>query len=78
MAHDRAGKDEFLLTHEFLSELLGVRRQSVSIAASALQRAGLAAYHRGLLQVLNRQALEAASCECYATLAQMYQRIMNF
>jgi CRP-like cAMP-binding protein len=65
MAHDRAGKDEFLLTHEFLAELLGVRRQTVSIIAGTLQRAGFITYRRGVLRVLDREGLEAASCECY-------------
>jgi CRP-like cAMP-binding protein len=77
MAHDRAGKDEFLLTHEFLAELLGVRRQTVSIIAGTLQRAGLITYRRGILRVLDREGLEAASCECYQVLKQLYDRIMG-
>jgi CRP-like cAMP-binding protein len=78
MNHDRAGKDEFTLTHEFLSELLGVRRQTVSIIAGTLQQAGLIHYRRGVLRVLNRDGLEAASCECYETLKDLYRRIMRF
>ncbi len=74
MAHDRAGKDAFSLTHEFLAEVLGVRRQTVSIIAGTLQRAGLITYRRGALRVLDREGLEAASCECYAVLKQMYDR----
>jgi CRP-like cAMP-binding protein len=77
MAHDRAGKDEFLLTHQFLSELLGVRRQTVSIIAGTLQRAGLITYQRGILRVLDREGLEAASCECYQALKKLYDRIMG-
>jgi CRP-like cAMP-binding protein len=77
MAHDRAGKDEFLLTHEFLSELLGVRRQTVSIIAGTLQRAGFITYRRGVLRVVDREGLEAASCECYQALKQLYDRIMG-
>jgi CRP-like cAMP-binding protein len=77
MTHDRAEKDEFLLTHEFMSELLGVRRQTVSIIAGTLQRAGLITYRRGLLRVLDREGLEAASCECYEVLKQMYGHIVE-
>ena len=77
MAHDRAGKDEFLLTHEFLSELLGVRRQTVSIIAGALQRAGFISYRRGVLRVLDREGLESACCECYEAMKQLYDRIMG-
>ncbi len=50
MAHDGAGKDEFALTHEFLAELLGVRRQTVSISARTLQRAALISYRRAVLR----------------------------
>jgi CRP-like cAMP-binding protein len=77
MAHDRAGTDEFALTHEFLSELLGVRRQTVSLIAGTLQRAGLISYRRGVLRVLDREGLESASCECYETLKQLYARIVQ-
>jgi CRP-like cAMP-binding protein len=77
MAHDRAGKDEFLLTHEFLAELLGVRRQTVSLIAGTLQRAGLITYRRGVLRVLDRAGLEEGSCECHAVLKQLYDRIMH-
>jgi CRP-like cAMP-binding protein len=77
MAHDRAGKDEFLLTHEFLSELLGVRRQTVSIIAGTLQRAGFITYRRGVLRVVDREGLEAASCECYQAMTHLYERIMG-
>jgi CRP-like cAMP-binding protein len=77
MTHDRAGQDEFLLTHEFLAELLGVRRQSVSIIAAALQKAGLITYRRGILRIQDRQGLEAASCECYEVLKRVYHRVMG-
>jgi CRP-like cAMP-binding protein len=77
MAHDRAGKDEFFITHEFLAELLGVRRQTVSLIASTLQRAGLISYRRGVLRVLDREGLESASCECYEVLKRLYNRILH-
>jgi CRP-like cAMP-binding protein len=76
-AQDRVGKDEFTITHEFLSQLLGVRRQTVSIIAGTLQRAGLVRYHRGVLRVLDREGLEAASCECYEALKGLYARVMG-
>jgi CRP-like cAMP-binding protein len=77
MVHDRAGKDEFLLTHEFLSELLGVRRQTVSLIAGTLQRAGFLSYRRGILRVLDREGLQSACCECYQAMKHLYDRIMG-
>src|SRR5699024_766803 len=65
LTHDRVGRDEFPLKQEFLAEMLGVRRAGVSVAASALQHAGLIRYRRGIIQLLDREGLEAASCECY-------------
>jgi hypothetical protein len=65
MAHDRADGDEFPLTHEFASMMLGVRRAGVSVAAGTLQRARVIGYERGAVTVLDRPGLEAASCECY-------------
>jgi CRP-like cAMP-binding protein len=76
MARDRTGKDEFSITQEFIAELLGVRRQTVSIIASTLQNAGLIAYRRGSLRVLNRPGLEDASCECYEVLKNLYRRVI--
>ena len=66
MTHDRMPSDTFLLTHEFLAMMLGVRRAGVSVAAGALQRAGMIRYHRGRITVLDRQGLEDCACECYA------------
>jgi CRP-like cAMP-binding protein len=77
MTHDRAGQAEFVLTQEFLAEMLGVRRQSVSIVAGTLQAAGLLSYRRGHMKIINREGLEDASCECYETLRLYYERIMK-
>jgi len=77
MTHDRVGRDDFSLTHEFLAIMLGVRRPGVSIAAAMLQSAGFIAYARGHVTILNRPGLESASCECYRVMAQEYERIMQ-
>ncbi len=65
MAHDRVGSDEFLLTQEFVAMMLGATRPTVTIVAGTLQRAGLITYHRGHVAIVDRPALESASCECY-------------
>jgi CRP-like cAMP-binding protein len=65
MTHDRIGDDEFQLTQEFLSNMLGVRREGVSKAASDLQKRKLISYSRGRLRVLDRAGLQASSCGCY-------------
>lgn len=77
MCRDRAGKDEFVLTHEFLAEMLGVRRPTVTVIAGKLQTAGIITYHRGVIRILNRKRLEDASCECYGVTKGFYDRIMQ-
>jgi len=77
MTQDRVGKDEFWLTHELLAAMLGVRRQSVSVVAGTLQTAGFIAYRRGVMRVVDRAGLEAASCECYGVTETLYDRIMK-
>src|SRR5437899_2367358 len=61
MCHDRAGSDEFNLTHEFLATMLGVRRATVTVTAGALQSAGLITYRHGRVTVLDRAELEEAT-----------------
>lgn len=72
MTQDRAHADQFFVTHEFLSHMLGVRRVGVTSAAGALQDIGLIKYHRGALTVLDRSGLEAAACGCYAADQKAY------
>lgn len=77
IAHDRAEADEFPMTHEFLSLMLGVRRPGVSLAASVLQKAGLIRYSRGRMAVTDRPGLEDVSCECYHTVRREYARLLG-
>jgi CRP-like cAMP-binding protein len=65
MSHDRVGIDEFLITHEFLGQMLGSRRATVTLSAGILQAAGLIRYHRGWVAIVDRARLEEVSCECY-------------
>jgi CRP-like cAMP-binding protein len=77
MSHDRVEGDEFFLTHEFLAEMLGVHRPTVTAIAGTLQTAGLLTYRRGVIHVLNREGLEASSCECYEVCVTFYDRMMQ-
>ncbi|WP_236034007.1 Crp/Fnr family transcriptional regulator [Belnapia mucosa] len=75
MALDRAEGDSVPVTHEALAIMLGVRRASISVAASALQRAGCIHYERGRITVTDRPGLEAAACECYAAFRRGNERL---
>ncbi len=77
LTHDRVRSDQFELTQEFLAMMLGVRRPGVSVAASALQSAGMISYSRGVIHIKNRAALEAAACECYRTTTREYERLFR-
>jgi CRP-like cAMP-binding protein len=66
-ARDRYQADTLPLTQDFISMMLGVRRTTVSLAAHALQKAGLIRYRRGKIEIIDRAALEKVSCECYAS-----------
>jgi CRP-like cAMP-binding protein len=77
MSHDRMADDEFLLTHEFLAQMLGVRRPTLTSVAGTLQKAGLISYHRGKINVLDRKGLEAACCECYKVVARELDRLLG-
>jgi CRP-like cAMP-binding protein len=75
VAHDRVRADQFEVTQEFLSQMLGAHRQSVTLAASNLQKAGLIRYSRGKLTILDRAGLEQASCECYRAVKEIFERL---
>ena len=75
--HDRVNGDEFPLTHEFLSLMLGVRRATVTETAQELQARGLIQYHRGVVNVVDRIGLEQASCECYGLIDREYTRLLT-
>jgi CRP-like cAMP-binding protein len=75
ITHDHAKSDTFPMTHEFMSNLLGVRRVDVTKAANALQKAGLVSYHRGQMTVIDRQEMEAASCNCYRIVRDEIDRL---
>jgi CRP-like cAMP-binding protein len=74
-AHDCTDGNAIPLTQEFLAQMLGVRRTTVTIAAQLLQSAGLIQYRRGLIQIIDRPTLEKLSCECYAIVRRYTDKI---
>ena len=77
MMHDRAEGEALTYTHEFLAHILGANRKSVTLAAQSMQMAGLISYHRGTIQVLDRQGLEKASCECYEIVRKRFDAFLK-
>jgi CRP-like cAMP-binding protein len=77
MAYDRMGSDEFPLTQEFVAMMLGANRPTVTVVAGTLQKAGLITYHRGRVTILDRNNLEAASCECYRAATSLLQGVTS-
>ncbi|MDZ8135287.1 MAG: Crp/Fnr family transcriptional regulator [Nostoc sp. DedQUE04] len=74
---DRLASEEFPLTQEFIAQMLGVRRSGVTVAASTLSRAGMISYQRGHIKILNREDLEATSCECYRVIQKEFTRLLG-
>ena len=74
---DRFNENAIPLTHELLSEMLGVRRSSISDVAGKLQAAGLIRYTRGMIEIVDRRALEDAACECYAAIHENTAQILG-
>ena len=77
MTHDRVFTNEFKLTHEFLSMMLGVTRPMVSLVAQRLQQDGLISYRRGNVTVLDRERLESSTCECYAIVTRAFDNFLK-
>jgi len=77
MTHDRMGAAPFTLTQEFLGQMLGVRRASVSAVASGLQQAGVIRYSRGVITVTDRAGLERVACECYRIVRAEFDRLLG-
>ncbi|HEX8634683.1 MAG TPA: Crp/Fnr family transcriptional regulator [Pyrinomonadaceae bacterium] len=77
MSSDGVGSCEVNLTHEYLAVMLGVRRAGVSEAAAKLQEKNLIRYNRGNVTILEREALEAAACECYHVVNAEYERLFS-
>jgi CRP-like cAMP-binding protein len=76
LTHDRVGSNDFPITQEFLAQMLGVRRPSVTVVAGILQQAGFIRYRRGIVQITDRSGLEEASCECYRVLREVFDRLL--
>ena len=77
MSSDGVASNELALTQEFLATMLGVRRAGVTQAALHLQEAGLIDYNRGRIRILDREKLEAATCECYRMVKDEYDRLLG-
>ena len=77
MTHDRVDGDVMPLKQQFLAEMLGVHRPAVTLAAGALQKAGVIRYTRGKVTVIDRPALERASCECYRIIARRAELLLE-
>ena len=76
-ARDLSGTDTLMFTQEFLAEMLGVRRTSVSIVAHVLQQAGMIKYSRGRIEILNVEGMRETACECYATVNAHYAALLG-
>jgi CRP-like cAMP-binding protein len=77
MTHDRVHHESYAITHEFLAMMLGVRRAGVTVAMGALQARGLVRYSRGRVEVLDRQGLARAACDCYRVTRDDYARLFG-
>jgi CRP-like cAMP-binding protein len=76
-ARDLARTDTLVFTQEYLAEMLGVQRTSVTVVAHTLQSAGLIKYARGKIQILDAEALQDGACECYGTVKRHYERLLG-
>jgi CRP-like cAMP-binding protein len=77
LMRDRLDSDELVMTQELIANMLGVRREGVTVAAGRLQEQGLISYVRGRIQILDRPGLEATVCECYRVVRDEYDRLLG-
>lgn len=77
LVHNRVRRDEFPMRQEFMAQMLGVQRPTVSTAANTLQKAGLVSYTRGQMRVLDPEGLAAGACECYALMEAQLDRVFG-
>jgi CRP-like cAMP-binding protein len=77
LSHDRLQSDELVMTHDLISNMLGVRREGITLAAKKLAAQNLITNHRGTVTVIDRQGLEDAACECYAIVNSEYNRLLG-
>jgi CRP-like cAMP-binding protein len=77
VCRDKVKSDEFHLTQEFLADMLGVRRAGISVAAGVIQSLGLIRYNRGHITIVDREGLEAASCECYGVVREAIKKYLG-
>ncbi|HYO91846.1 MAG TPA: Crp/Fnr family transcriptional regulator [Pyrinomonadaceae bacterium] len=77
LSHDRVEADELIMTQELIADMLGVRREGVTVAAGRLQDEGAISYVRGRIQILDRQKLEAIACECYKVVKDEFDRLLG-
>jgi CRP-like cAMP-binding protein len=77
LSHDRVQGDELIMTQELIADMLGVRREGVTVAAGRLQDAGAISYVRGHIKILDRQKLEETVCECYRVVRDEFERLLG-
>jgi CRP-like cAMP-binding protein len=77
LSHDRIQSDELVMTQELIADMLGVRREGVTVAAGRLQDSGAISYVRGHIQILDRQKLESSVCECYRVVKNEFDRLLG-
>ena len=74
---DNIQKDEYQLTHEFIAQMLGVRRTGITEIAGKFQKSGIITYKRGAVNILSREKLEACTCECYWLISKEFSRLLD-
>lgn len=77
LSHDRVKSDDLVMTQELIADMLGVRREGVTVAAGRLQDEGAISYVRGHIKILDRQKLEATACECYQVVKDEFDRLLG-